>query len=94
LSNDIFLFILFRYCDEKKIPYKKCGKLIVATSEIEEKRLDDLYERGLKNKVKDLTVVEGRDISKIEPNCVVSKLYSSRGLFAMISGGNVDIFCC
>jgi L-2-hydroxyglutarate oxidase LhgO len=35
-----------RYFEEKKIPYRKCGKLIIATSEEELARLDSLYNRG------------------------------------------------
>lgn len=33
------LQLTYRYCDEKKIPYKKVGKLIVATNKQEEERL-------------------------------------------------------
>ena len=33
------LNLTYKYCDEKKIPYKKVGKLIVATNAIEEERL-------------------------------------------------------
>ena len=37
------------YCDEKNIPYKRVGKLIVATEESELGRLQELYERGQQN---------------------------------------------
>lgn len=33
------LHLTYKYCDEKKIPYKKVGKLIVATNKDEETRL-------------------------------------------------------
>lgn len=33
------LHLSYKFLDEKRIPYKKCGKLIVATDEIEVKRL-------------------------------------------------------
>ncbi len=33
------LHLSYKYLDEKKIPYKKCGKLIVATNEMEVGRL-------------------------------------------------------
>jgi 2-hydroxyglutarate dehydrogenase len=33
------LHLTYKYCDEKQIPYKKCGKLIVATDETEVGRL-------------------------------------------------------
>lgn len=60
----------YKYCDEHKIPYKKVGKLIVATNEEQDKRLDNLYERGIKNNVRDLKILVGNEIKKIEPNCV------------------------
>lgn len=39
---------MYAYCDEKKIPYKKVGKLIVATNKVEVDRLADLHSRGTK----------------------------------------------
>ncbi len=33
------LHLTYKYCDERKIPYKKVGKLIVATDEEEKERL-------------------------------------------------------
>jgi 2-hydroxyglutarate dehydrogenase len=65
------LNLTYKYCDEHNIPYKKCGKLIVATDPVEEKRLDDLYERGKKNNVKDLEIISAKQIKEIEPNCQV-----------------------
>jgi 2-hydroxyglutarate dehydrogenase len=65
------LNLTYRYCDEHNIPYKKCGKLIVATNPVEEKRLDDLYDRGKKNNVKDLEMISAKQIKEIEPNCQV-----------------------
>lgn len=64
------LHLVYKYCDEKNIPYKKVGKLIVATNEIEVERLGELIKRGRQNNVPDLKVLEGRDqIKEIEPNC-------------------------
>src|SRR3954447_19217576 len=42
---------LMRYCNEKGIPYKRCGKLIVATDPSELPRLAELYQRGTANGV-------------------------------------------
>lgn len=33
------MHLSYKYFDEKKIPYKKVGKLIVATNKVEEERL-------------------------------------------------------
>ena len=61
----------YKYCDEHGIPYKKVGKLIVAVDQEQAQRLDGLYERGLKNQVPDLKMIQGDEIKRIEPNCVV-----------------------
>ncbi len=60
----------YAYCDEHAIPYKKCGKLIVATTEEENGRLDEIFEKGVQNKVRDLRLISGNEIQSIEPNCV------------------------
>ncbi|XP_050299654.1 L-2-hydroxyglutarate dehydrogenase, mitochondrial [Anthonomus grandis grandis] len=63
--------LMYQYCDEKNIPYKKVGKLIVATNQVEIERLHDLYNRATQNKVPDIKLIKGVDaIKKIEPFCV------------------------
>ncbi|XP_030745080.1 LOW QUALITY PROTEIN: L-2-hydroxyglutarate dehydrogenase, mitochondrial-like, partial [Sitophilus oryzae] len=65
------LQLMYKYCDQKKIPYKKVGKLIVATNEVEVKRLADLHDRAIQNKVPDIKLLNGvEEIQKIEPYCV------------------------
>lgn len=63
------LHLTYKFLDEKKIPYKKCGKLIVATNDVEVSRLMDLYDRGLKNNVPDMKLIDGDKIKEIEPYC-------------------------
>ncbi|XP_068140160.1 L-2-hydroxyglutarate dehydrogenase, mitochondrial [Drosophila tropicalis] len=63
------LHLAYKYLDERKIPYKKCGKLIVATDEKEVKLLEDLHQRGIANKVPDLRMIDGDQIKEIEPYC-------------------------
>lgn len=63
------MHLAYAYLDERKIPYKKCGKLIVATDEKEVKLLGDLEKRGIANNVPDLRMIEGSEIQEIEPNC-------------------------
>ncbi|KAL2099043.1 hypothetical protein ACEWY4_005523 [Coilia grayii] len=61
--------LAYDYCQKKNIPFKRCGKLIVATEREEIPRLKALYERGMKNKVRDLTIVDARGIREREPFC-------------------------
>ena len=37
------------FCKKHDLPYEQCGKLIVATNDLEETRLDNLYKRCLDN---------------------------------------------
>ncbi|XP_064537289.1 L-2-hydroxyglutarate dehydrogenase, mitochondrial [Drosophila montana] len=63
------LHLAYKYLDEHQIPYKKCGKLIVATDAKEVKLLEDLHQRGIKNNVPDLRMIDGDQIKEIEPYC-------------------------
>jgi len=48
----------YEYCDSHNIPYKKVGKLVVATNDLEETRLLDLWDRANQNGVPDLELVD------------------------------------
>ncbi|XP_050346828.1 L-2-hydroxyglutarate dehydrogenase, mitochondrial [Nymphalis io] len=63
------LNLSYKYLDEKDIKYSKCGKLIVATERSEVSRLLDLYERGLRNGVKDIRLLDSKEIKELEPHC-------------------------
>ena len=68
------LHLMYEFCDAHNIPYKKVGKLIVATNDIERVRLDDLHERGIKNNVPELKMVGRKEIKEIEPYCEVNSI--------------------
>ena len=61
--------LLRRYCDEKAIPYRGLGKLIVATESSEIPRLLELYERGKQNEVENLELLDAAQIREREPHC-------------------------
>ncbi|KAJ8341105.1 hypothetical protein SKAU_G00333960 [Synaphobranchus kaupii] len=67
----------YDYLEKKGIPYKRCGKLIVAVEREEIPRLNALYERGQKNNVRDLSIIDAKEIREREPYC--------RGLMALDS---------
>ncbi|NXJ83601.1 L2HDH protein, partial [Trogon melanurus] len=69
--------LCYEYCDQKGIPYKQCGKLIVAVEQDEIPRLKALYERGLQNNVRGLKLIGAKEIQAKEPFC--------RGLMALDS---------
>jgi L-2-hydroxyglutarate oxidase LhgO len=59
----------WEYCNKKGIPYKQVGKLIVAVDESEIPRLMDLWDRGQKNGVEDLALLDAAQIREREPYC-------------------------
>ena len=68
---------LVQFCDEKGIPYERCGKVIVATDESELGRLEDLHQRGIANGVKGLELVGPERLAEIEPHAAgIRALYA------------------
>jgi L-2-hydroxyglutarate oxidase LhgO len=61
---------LYSYCEQKGIPTDRCGKVIVASSEDELGRLNNLFERGNANGVQGLEIIGPERLREIEPHCV------------------------
>ena len=59
---------LLEYCQERGIPARQDGKLIVALSEEERPRLDELERRGRANGVPGLRRLRPEEIAEIEPH--------------------------
>lgn len=60
--------LLYQYCRKNNIPFKKLGKLIVAEDKEEEQRLWSIYKNGIEVGIKNLKILERKDIKKIEPH--------------------------
>ncbi len=70
---------LVEYCEAQGIPYRLCGKMIVATDESELPRLDDLAARAEANGVPDVRVVDAGELREREPYCQgIRALWSPR----------------
>lgn len=69
------MHLSYKYLDENRIPYKKCGKLIVAVSPEQIPLLKDLYERGLQNNVPNLELISKEKIKDYEPHCEVKDFF-------------------
>ena len=59
---------LVAYCEDRGIPYDRCGKLILATCEDELPRLSELERRAAANGVPDVEMVDEKAIAELEPN--------------------------
>lgn len=59
---------LYDYCEEKEIPYERCGKLIVATRSSELRGLNELERRGRANGLHGLRSLDAEGIRELEPH--------------------------
>ena len=60
--------LLYAFCEEHGIAVERCGKVIVATSQRELRRLDELHRRGLENGVPGLRRLEPGELREREPH--------------------------
>jgi L-2-hydroxyglutarate oxidase LhgO len=73
---------LYAYCQEKHIPHKKIGKLIVATQESEIVTLHEIKAKAEANGVMDIEFLDARAVHGLEPNvaAVAALLSPSTGI--------------
>jgi L-2-hydroxyglutarate oxidase LhgO len=74
--------LLYAYCAEHGVPHRRCGKLIVATSEAQRSMLEQIRAKAAANGVDDLRWLERADVRAIEPeaHCVAALLSPSTGI--------------
>ncbi len=59
---------LIEFCNQENIAYDLCGKIVVATSEEELPRLENLYQRGLENGLVQNKKITADEIKEYEPS--------------------------
>ena len=70
--------LLYRLCDQHRIPHRRCGKLIVATEKDEEAILATIQGHARDNGVEPLEMLSARQIKALEPNVkACAALFSS-----------------
>jgi len=68
---------IYAYCDEKGIPYERCGKVVVATRADELPRLEELSRRARANGVPGVELIDEAKLVELEPHVVgIRALYS------------------
>lgn len=72
---------LIAFCDKHAVPYEICGKVVVATSQQELPRLEELHRRGVANGLEGLEMIGPERLKELEP-------YASgiKGLYAPETG--------
>ena len=59
---------LYRYCNERHIPYKRCGKLVVATETSEDEVIEALRRLAKANGVDDVDLIGMARLNALEPD--------------------------
>ena len=74
--------LLYSFCDEYGVPYRRCGKLLVATSTDEIAKLEAIKSQAEANGVTDLFWLSGEEARELEPplSCVKALLSPSTGI--------------
>ena len=67
---------LVTFCEHHGIPYKRCGKVVVATAAEELPRLEELFRRGTANGVAGLAMIGPERLRELEPHATgIKALY-------------------
>ncbi|MCB1645578.1 MAG: NAD(P)/FAD-dependent oxidoreductase [Pseudomonadales bacterium] len=76
--------LLYDYAETRKVPHRRCGKLIVATETAEEDELEIILAKARANGVDDLVWWSQEQLAREEPNVRATRaLYSpSTGIFS------------
>jgi L-2-hydroxyglutarate oxidase LhgO len=73
---------LYEYCAAQGVPHRRCGKLIVATSEEQKGELEGISEKARANGVTDLAWLSRGEVKAMEPevSCAAALLSPSTGI--------------
>ncbi|MBO4927607.1 MAG: NAD(P)/FAD-dependent oxidoreductase [Clostridiales bacterium] len=66
-------------CADLDVPFRRCGSLVLAFSDAEKALLNELLDRGLKNGVPNLRILDSEELRKMEPEVseeAVAALYA------------------
>ena len=61
---------LIAFCDKNSVPYEICGKVVVATSQEELPRIEELHRRGIANGLQGLEIIEPERLKELEPHAI------------------------
>jgi (S)-2-hydroxyglutarate dehydrogenase len=73
--------MMIEFCKTNNIPFDLCGKIIVATREIELSALEAIYNRGVENGLEGIHYINADEIKAIEPYT-----YGIKGIFVPQTG--------
>lgn len=73
--------LLYDYCRKWDVPFKNCGKLIVATTEEEIGVIEGIHVSAMKNGVDDLVFLGREEVAEMEPH-----VFALKALFSPSTG--------
>ncbi|HZE61093.1 MAG TPA: NAD(P)/FAD-dependent oxidoreductase [Burkholderiales bacterium] len=59
--------LLYEYCASHGVPHRRCGKLIVATTELQLKELEGIRAKAHANEVPDVDWIAKEEVARMEP---------------------------
>ncbi len=73
---------LYKYCEEYQVPFKRCGKYVIATDEKQQSNLQPILEKARNNGVEDIAYLDKKEMQRREPQvkCVSALWSPSTGL--------------
>jgi L-2-hydroxyglutarate oxidase LhgO len=74
--------MLYEFCASHGVPHRKCGKLIVATTDVELAKIETIRRQGETNEVEGLALVDGAAARALEPDlhCIGALLSPETGI--------------
>jgi L-2-hydroxyglutarate oxidase LhgO len=59
---------LYVFCDGHNVPFRRLGKLVVATDDAEAKKIESIHAQGLENGVEGMEMLDGEAARRLEPH--------------------------
>ena len=78
---------LYDYLRQRSLPFRQCGKLIVATDDGEAQELGGIAKRAAANGVEEMQLVDKADLNRLEPalKAVAGLLSATTGIIDSLS---------
>ena len=84
--------MIYDICEQHKVSYKKCGKLIVGNGEEEVAQLDGIIKHAKSIGARDLEMIDADQIKKLEPNVRADQAILSPSTGILDAHGLMDHF--
>ena len=84
--------MIYDICETYKVPYKKCGKLIVANGETEIKQLEGIIKHATSIGARDLEMIDNDRVHELEPNVKADAAILSPSTGILDAHGLMDHF--